>query len=364
MLQKRTHAAGAQRCLARLLRAPAWASLPRCLVCHDRGWLASAAEEAGAQVLVAPFPSTRSLRGRWFDNALWARRVARQRVCWPQSVASEDAPVTGMVLANDLHEAPLALRLARRLRWTAASFLRSSDMSASDFLRYGGDRLDRVFSVNEQLDAVARGALVGAVGRGPRFRVLPDGLEDADFLPPKPWPSRFPKRVLVVGSEHPDKGWCDFVAAWQRLEPELTAAIERLDFLAAQSPPPCLASLGGVLGEVWARREDFQSLVRSYDLVIAPSRRESFGMAVLECLAAGVPVLCSRTGVAEAAIAQPAWLFEPGSVSDLSLRLSALIEHWTDWDEGFLANIGVKLRSEFLIDGSARRLAADLGGEL
>ena len=43
-------------------------------------------------------------------------------------------------------------------------------------------------------------------------------------------------------------------------------------------------------------RDDVRSLLNGMDMVIAPSRREALGIALLEALGAGVPIVASRVG--------------------------------------------------------------------
>ncbi len=52
-------------------------------------------------------------------------------------------------------------------------------------------------------------------------------------------------------------------------------------------------------------------LTREYELVINASRGETFGMAAIEVIAAGISLLSSRTGVIEKVIENEGLLFEP-----------------------------------------------------
>jgi len=70
---------------------------------------------------------------------------------------------------------------------------------------------------------------------------------------------------------------------------------------------------------------DFRRVVSSYGFALHPSRSESFGMALLEVLAAGVPVLTGRTGVADQVVVSSRFLFEPKNPLDLAEKLAALM---------------------------------------
>lgn len=71
-----------------------------------------------------------------------------------------------------------------------------------------------------------------------------------------------------------------------------------------------------------------QALVDGLDLVLVPSRYESFSMVTVEALARGVPVVVPDCGgPAEIVDASAVGLrFRPGSVDDLALRLRAAVD--------------------------------------
>ena len=301
-MQQRAHKAGAQVALWRLFTEPSLQAFNPVLLCGEEGWLTRVWRERGLSCLVLPFPASRSLAGRLLANSAFARRVAGEvaRAGWRGR----------LVLGNDHGEGLLAFAVGQALKAPRVIFLRSSEMVCRDFYKYMGHRFDRVYAVGETLQRRAtEWFLPRTVG------LLQDGLNQADFHSPKRIAAEFPSRLLVVGSDSPYKGWQDFAAALDRLEAEPGLPALTLD-CTGSPPDPQVTDMR--LGKqrrgkfnFIGRVEQFVELVRGYDLVIHPSREESFGLAMLEVLAAGVPLVCSRAGVIERVQENGALLFEP-----------------------------------------------------
>lgn len=140
-------------------------------------------------------------------------------------------------------------------------------------------------------DLIYRGALPGSV------LVVPNGIA----TPPAPDPEWLrraaPGRPLlaVAARLHPAKG-VDLAIEALDLLPEATLAVlgEGAELRKLQR----LANTRGVeerthfLGYV----QEFPAVVAGADLLLVPSRAEGFGLAALEAMAQGVPVVATRTG--------------------------------------------------------------------
>jgi len=133
-VQQRPHRAGAQTCLARLLRHPGLRAWRPTLVCSEAGWLAAESARAGVPVLVEPFPGSRSWSARLFRNRAFARRVAHQ-------LSAQGLRPT-LIHANDHLEGLLALTLARLCQARSAITLRSSGMTRADYFKYRCSEFD------------------------------------------------------------------------------------------------------------------------------------------------------------------------------------------------------------------------------
>lgn len=76
-------------------------------------------------------------------------------------------------------------------------------------------------------------------------------------------------------------------------------------------------------------RTDVDAILAESDVFVLPSREEGFGLALVEAMAAGLPVIAARTGGAGELVrhGENGLSFPPGSVADLS---AALIEIGND----------------------------------
>lgn len=341
-LQKRPHRGGAQTCLARLLRV----FKPALLCCAETGWLTEASRRADVPVILENFPSPRTLGARLFGNQLFARRLAKH--------FAGATPKPALVHANDYQESLLALELARQLNVPSAVFLRSIAMSERDYLKHRCPEHPLIFAVGEELHARVRSWLPH-----PNLHLIHDGLAAEEFARPKPASAQFPSRILVIGSPLVLKGWADFTAAVWHLEN--THGLAGCEFHFTGAKPQAAANdlqLGRLAKnscKFLGRVEQFRDLVLQYDLVINPSRMESFGMAAVEVLAAGVPLLSSRAGVAPRLISQPEWLFDPGDPQDLARALQHLRAHWPEIKSA-VPNAQAKIREHYLVEHSLQTL--------
>lgn len=348
-VQKRPHRAGAQTCLARLLRHPGLRPLRPAVACSEAGWLTEACRAGGIPVVLEPFPSSRSLPARLHGNGAFARRVCRR--------LTEAGLAPGLVHANDHLEGLLGLALARTLGTRSAIFLRSPGMIRADYVKYRCAEYDLIAVVGDGLHAQVR-----TWDPGRDIRLIHDGIEPGEFAPPKPMAREFPRRILVVGSPLDWKGWADLVEAIFLLESAGALPELELHFTGVQPDPARndlkLERLRRTRCTFLGRVEAFAELVRGYDLAVNPTWMESFGMAAVEVVALGVPLLSSRTGIIEQVIEQPEFLFPPRDPPALAERLRTLVHRWGEirFDaERAQANI----RSRFLVDHAVEKLRAE-----
>jgi glycosyltransferase involved in cell wall biosynthesis len=316
--------AGSQKSLLRLMQA-----LDKCwqpvLITGSDGWLTSEVRAAGIPVIVYPFPSSRSFKARVFGNWGFGRAVAN--LCKPY--------IDGgcLVHGNDHIQSLLALALAGALRVPSVLTVRSGAMSRRDFFKYGCDRHGRVVAVGEQLHQRIR-----EWGQPLNITLIENGVNDTEITQSAENTRRFPSTVLVPGSIPEFKGWRDLVDALVLLEERGLGAAVEFQLLGNNNGLDVAESVGASRLKTFRIRHiplthDFKKTAGSFPFAVHPSRSESFGMALLEVLAAGVPVLTSRTGVAERVVADSRFLFEPSNPVDLAEKLAALMSDFSGADQ-------------------------------
>ncbi len=153
--------------------------------------------------------------------------------------------------------------------------------------------------------------------------------------------------IGAVGRLHPSKGMDVLVEAFRASAsdraalvivgdgPHLTA-LERL-----RAGDPRIHFIG--------YRTVVQDCLRDLDLFVSPSREESFGLAIIEAMSTGLPVIASAAeGPSEILVDQPVTLVAPGCVRELT---AAINEAQRQYRAGRLHRIGYDLS---LFDPAAR----------
>lgn len=340
VLQMRAHRAGSQVALSRLFRNPDFRALNPLVVMRGEGWLSEQCRENGIAYFTTEFPTSRSWYGRFWGVRSFAKKVLRE--------VERRGLKPALAVANDHYEAMLTKEIAEQASVPCVSFVRAADASDRDLSKYRIGEFDLLYPIGHEFSTkVARWF--------PRVEVkqLDEGMDHKDFFPPKVKAMVFPRKILVVGSEHPMKAWADITGAIDLLERDPEWPAFEYDFTGDIPDPakndirahaPRRSKLNFI-----GRQENFAQFVRGYDLVLHPSHLESFGMAVFEILAAGVPLLCSRTGEIERIRSAREWLHQPKNVEELASRLRFLHDNW-DKVTLDVQEVQEKMRKNFMAD--------------
>ena len=344
-LQRRSHKAGAQTCLARLVRNQHLARYRPIVICGEAGWLTDELTRSDIDFWIQTFPSSRSLVGRLWANRLFASRV------------TENLKRLGgafWIHGNDHQEGILTLMIARKMRAASALFLRSPGMTQQEYKKYECSKIDLLATVSPEL-----------IGRliqwdpNNTFHIVCDGIYPEEITENLKTISTPPRRFIVLGSPLRWKGWRDLVDALHFLGSKGIALEDQsFDFTGVEPGPENdlgLDRLAGLKVRFLGRRNDFPALLSNYDFAIHPSRHETFGMAAIETVAFGLPLLSSRTGVLSDLLS-PNFLYAPGDVDELAWKLSTIIGSSAPSAESrkLLQN---SLLSRYNIDDSAAFLA-------
>ena len=173
-------------------------------------------------------------------------------------------------------------------------------------------RLWRALTVREADQIRAQGITAPVV-------VIPNGIDPGPAPLPRTMAGRSRRQVLFLGRLHPKKGLALLVAAWARLgrlaadwevviagPDELDHRAEIAALVAGAGLEGSIRFIGPVTGE--AKR----ACLAAADLFILPSHSEGFSVAILEAMAAGLPVIATTAcNFPELAAAGAGWECTP-----------------------------------------------------
>ena len=202
-----------------------------------------------------------------------------------------------------------------------------------------------------------------------RLCIVPHGIEDTRDLSaemPEPIPAEM-TRLVFIGRLEPRKG----IDVLLPLVPDLLARHPRVcfDFVGNDRIPApgggtWRAALEAALAPAARPRVAFHGALpdprlrgfyRAADIVIAPSRFESFGLVHVEAMMHGKPVIGCRAGATPELIedGRTGLLAEPGDAASLQACIERLLA-----DPGLRRRLGEAARAEFLDRFTRERMAA------
>ena len=161
-----------------------------------------------------------------------------------------------------------------------------------------------------------------------KIAVVPNGL-DCDRVPPRP-PRATLRKVVVVANLRPEKGHdvlidaaVDVLRRFPDARFEIVGGGPDLAPLLARAEARRVLHAFTFLGQ----RDDVAARLAAADIFVLPSRSEAFPNAVLEAMAAGLPIVASRVGGLCELIEEgtTGLLVPPGDPQPLADRICRLI---------------------------------------
>jgi glycosyltransferase involved in cell wall biosynthesis len=189
---------------------------------------------------------------------------------------------------------------------------------------------------------------------------IPEGV-DARYVPAKKKPADH-RTVLYVGRLDPYKNVVNLIEAFSLVHAQLPNV--RLQIVGPDDPRyPEARRRSAERGlDPWIDRTgyaDAATLLEAYqqaDVLALPSRYEGFGLPVLEAMACGTPVVCSRTASLPEVAGDAACLIDPDDVQGLA---DALIQTLSDPEYADrLKKRGLQRAQHFTWESTARKTLA------
>jgi len=139
-----------------------------------------------------------------------------------------------------------------------------------------------------------------------------------------------PRDLLYIGRPVPEKGLSDLLAALQAINdlPWGLSVAGELPEPSQSTGDPRISCLGRV------PHHEVAALMQHHDVLVVPSRYETFGNIALEGLAVSMVVVAARTGGLKSLITSGwnGFLFNPGDVADLARTLRFVLTHFARLD--------------------------------
>ncbi len=210
-------------------------------------------------------------------------------------------------------------------------------------------------------ESLARDAIALAGADASRTVVIPDTYDESRFTPGDRLPHAGPVRLVSVGRLVEVKGHDVLLRAFALATHEgLDATLDivgggsergRLEALARDVGVADRVRFAGPLGE-----DELRDTLGSGDAFVLASRREGFGVAIVEALAMGLPVLTTRSGGPEEIVGpDDGVLVSAGDVDALAAALPAFAGGLARYDRHAIA---ARVAARFGRDAVGRELAA------
>ena len=298
-------------------------------------------------VISVKFPGIRSLYGKTIGSKLWTDTVVK--------ALQKNGYIPDILQANNHMEVPFLKLLKKNyLNAKTSVFLRDGYIEKAGYIKYGCHECDFKIAVSQ--------AMANIVSWDQGVTVINNGIFENEIYPCNKCKADFPRRWLVIGNPKPGKGWLDFLSALHSMDDTSLTHVESIVFtgqpeadLEKSYEMACGQFNGNLNIEFVEPYENLGLACQDFDLVVSPSRKESFGMAMLEAYCSGKCVIASRTGVSESLILNSNLLFNPGDVLQLADCLNYVLKNWDDITATSSEKLN-EIRQSFSVEGNANKL--------
>lgn len=277
----------------------------------------------GVPVVRLPYPRLRYVGGPWLwlrtAAFLWSRR--RRYTVWHVHIAHYLGAVCAL-LGPWLH-VPVVAKVSGWWELDCGTLAEHASPMARIAHRCLM-RVDAWQSISQRIAAALRSRGVPAT----RIAAIPNAVDMQRFAHLQREPCDAGPRLIFVGRLVPEKGLETLIEAFAELARE-NCTVQ----LCIVGTGSLQASLGeqvaahGITARVEfaGHREDVESLLARADFGVLPSHIEGLSNTLLECMAAGLPMLASRVSGSEDMVRTGVngWLFAPGDRNELLHALRA-----------------------------------------
>lgn len=277
----------------------------------------------GVPVVRLPYPRVRWLGGPWLwlrtAAFLWSRR--RRYTVWHVHIAHYLGAVCALL--GPWLRVPVVVKVSGWWELDCGTLAEHASPLAR-LARRCLMRVDAWQSISQRIAAALRSRGVPAT----RIAAIPNAVDTQRFAALRREPTGNGPRFIFVGRLVSEKGLETLIDAFAELAEENHNA--RLRIVGTGSLQAGLAEQvadRGILPQVEfaGHRDDVETLLTQADYGVLPSHIEGLSNTLLECMAAGLPMLASRVSGSEDMVQDGinGWLFDPGDRDGLLRALRA-----------------------------------------